>query len=121
MVGPALSNIFAVIKMKTAAGFVPGLASGQSKDRDGTQPPVTGKALWEVAKRWGPTKTKWAVELCFDDLFTWNTWLFTQRRLEPLGLLTYGTSPYDSWAPDGSKQSKTPGCSNGESGLDNGP
>ena len=100
---------------------MPGLASGQSKDRDGTQPPVTGKALWEVAKRWGPTKTKWAVELCFDDLFTWNTWLFTQRRLEPLGLLTYGTSPYDAWAPDGSKQSIHAGCGNGESGLDNGP
>ena len=119
--GPALSNLFAVIKMKTAAGFVPGLASGQTKDRTGTQPPVTGKALWEVAKRWGPAKTKWAVELCFDDLYTWNSWMFTQRRLLPLGLVTYGTSPYDAWAPDGTRQASQPGCGNGESGLDNGP
>ena len=69
-------------------GFVPGFASGQTKVRGETQPPVTGKALWEIAKRWGPEKTKWAVELCFEDLFTWNTWLYTQRRLLPLGLVT---------------------------------
>lgn len=119
--GPALSNIFAVIKMKTAAGFVPGLASGNTKDRTGTQPPVTSKALWEVAKRWGPTKTAWAVKLCFNDLFTWNSWMYTQRRLLPLGLVTYGSSPYAAWAPDGTGQASSPGCGNGESGLDNGP
>jgi hypothetical protein len=49
------------------------------------------------------------------------TLLSRVRRLLPLGLITYGSSPYDSWAPDGSKQSSVPGCSNGESGLDNGP
>ena len=119
--GPALSNIFAVVKLKTAAGFIPGLASGNAKDRTGTQPPVTAKALFEVAKRWGLERTHFAVELCFDDLYTQNTWMYTQRRLLPLGLVTYGSSPYDAWAPDGSKQSSSPGCGNGESGLDNGP
>ena len=77
--GPALSNLIAVAKLKTAAGFVPGLASGNTKDRTGTQPPVTAKALYEVAKRWGPSRTKWAVELLFDDLFTWNTWMYVEK------------------------------------------
>lgn len=119
--GPALSQLIAVVKLKTAAGFIPGFASGNAKTRGGTQPPVTSKALFEVAKRWGVNRTRFALDLCFDDLFVQNTWLYTQRRLLPLGLITYGSSPYDSWAPDGSKQSSTPGCSNGESGLDNGP
>ena len=46
---------------------------------------------------------------------------YTQRRLRPLGLITYGTSPYDSWATDGTSYAHNPGCGNGESGLDNGP
>ena len=119
--GLALSNLIAVVKLKTAAGYIPGFASGNAKTRGGTQPPVTSKALFEVAKRWGVNRTRFALDLCFDDLFVQNTWLYTQRRLLPLGLITYGSSPYDSWAPDGSSQSSVPGCSNGESGLDNGP
>ena len=119
--GLALSQLIAVTKFKTAAGFIPGLGSGNTKDRTGTQPPVTAKALWEVAKRWGPGRTKWAVELLFNDLYTQNSWMFTQRTLQPLNLVTYGTSPYDSWAPDGTTYARNPGCGNGESGLDNGP
>lgn len=110
----ALSNLIAVVKLKTAAGYIPGFASGNAKTRGGTQPPVTSKALFEVAKRWGVKRTRFALDLCFDDLFTQNTWMYTQRRLLPLGLITYGSSPYDSWAPDGSSQASVPGCSNGE-------
>lgn len=44
----AFSNIFAVVKSKTAAGFVPGWSGGTVKTRSTTQPPVTAKALSEV-------------------------------------------------------------------------
>ena len=93
----ALSNLIAVVKSKTVAGFVPGLSAGTSKTRTSTQPPVTAKALHEIVKRWGPNRTRWAVELCFDDLYNWNTWMYTQRREIPAGLLTCGDSPYASY------------------------
>ena len=93
----ALSNLIAVVKSKTVAGFVPGLSAGTSKTRTSTQPPVTAKALHEIAKRWGANRTRWAVELCFDDLYNWNTWMYTQRREPPFGLLTCGDSPYASY------------------------
>ena len=117
----ALSNLIAVVKSKTVAGFVPGLSSGTSKTRSETQPPVTAKALYEITKRWGPNRTRWAVELCFDDLYNWNTWMYTQRRETPLGLLTCGESPYASYAPDGTAGASKPGGGHGCSGLDNGP
>ena len=50
------------------------------KSRDRSNPPVTAKVLNEITKRWGVAKTKWVVELCFDDLLEWNTWMFENRR-----------------------------------------
>jgi hypothetical protein len=88
--GLALSQVIALVKMKTAAGFVPGFSSGAFKMRECSQPPITSKALYEIAKRWGVNRTTWALELCFDDLYMWNTWMYTQRREAPLGLLSYG-------------------------------
>jgi hypothetical protein len=44
----ALSNIVAVVKSRTAAGFVPGWSSGTVKTQSQTQPPVTSRALAEV-------------------------------------------------------------------------
>lgn len=75
----------------------------------------------QITKRWGAAKTKWVVELCFDDLFNWNTWMWTRRREEPLGLLSWGSDPYP-YAPDGtgSDLHGTGGYgANLESGLDN--
>jgi hypothetical protein len=77
--GLALSNLIAVVKMKTSAGYIAGYASGNARTRGGTQPPVTSRALFEVAKRWGIDRTRFALDLCFDDLFTQNTWMYTQR------------------------------------------
>ena len=61
-------------------------------------------------------------DLCFNDLFNWNTWMYTQRREMPLGMLSYGESAYASYAPDGTPASTKPfpGAGLG-SGLDNGP
>ena len=46
------------------------------KTRDRSNPPVTAKILHEITKRWGANKTQWVVELCFDDLLNWNTWMW---------------------------------------------
>ena len=58
-----------------------------------------------------------------DDLFTWNTWMYSRRREAPLGLLSWGSNPYP-YAPDGSDSALRGtggGGANLESGLDNGP
>lgn len=119
--GLALSQIVALVKTKTAAGFVPEFSSGSFKTRTDSQPPVTAKALHEIAKRWGVNRTRWALELCLDDLYAWNTWMYTQRREVPLGLLSYGSSPYYAYAPDGTAASTHPSGGAPGSGLDNGP
>ena len=49
------------------------------KTQDRSNPPVTAKILHEITKRWGVAKTQWVVELCFEDLFTWNTWMYAER------------------------------------------
>ena len=81
------------------------------------------RILHEITKRWGKDATRWVVELCFEDLFVWNTWMWTQRREKPLGMLSWGSDPYP-YAPDGTKGADTGGgrgAATLESGLDNGP
>ena len=71
----------------------------------------------------GAANTSWVVELLFDDLLNWNTWMWTRRREAPLGLLSWGSDPYP-YAPDdtGSDVRGTGGGgANLESGLDNSP
>ena len=109
--------------MRTSAGFVPSYSSGTHKTRDRTNPPVTGRILAEIARRWGGEATGWAVALLFDDLFNWNSWLWANRREAPRGLLSWGSNPYP-YAPDGTPTALHGcggGCANLESGLDNGP
>lgn len=77
----SLSNLIQIIKMRTSAGFIPSYSAGTVKSRDRSNPPVTAKVLHEITKRWGVTKTKWVVELCFDDLLEWNTW-YVRNLLE---------------------------------------
>jgi hypothetical protein len=82
---------------------------------------VTAKVLHEITKRWGANRTRWVVELCFDDLLEWNTWMFTQRREFPLGMLAWGSNPY-TYAPDGTTAADRGNGRGGgdlESGLDN--
>lgn len=100
----SLSNLIQIIKMRTSAGFLPSYSSGTVKSRDRSNPPVTAKVLYEIVQRWGAEKTLWVVDLCFDDLFNWNTWLFANRREVPLGLMSWGSSPYP-YAPDGTRAS----------------
>jgi hypothetical protein len=116
----AFSNLIQIIKARTAAGFIASLNSGTFKSRDRSNPPVTAKILHEITKRWGANRTKWVVELCFEDLLEWNTWMFTQRREIPLGMMAWGSNPY-TYAPDGRSSDRGNGRGGGdlESGLDN--
>ena len=118
----ALNNVIQLVKMKTAGGFVPGWTAGTFQTNDVSDPPLLSRVLLEIVKRWGLPRTRWVVELCFDDLYNWNTWIFANRREVPLGLLSYGSSPYP-FAPDGTTSSVRGGSSApwGASGLDNGP
>ena len=97
---PRFSNLIQIVKMRTSAGFIPSYSAGTLKSRDRTNPPVTANILYKITQRWGAERTKWAVELMFDDLFVWNTWMFARRREAPLGLLSWGSNPYP-YAPDG--------------------
>ena len=96
----AFSNLIQIVKMRTSAGFIPSYSAGTLKSRDRTNPPVTANILHKITQRWGAERTKWAVELMFDDLLNWNTWMFARRREAPLGLLSWGSNPYP-YAPDG--------------------
>ena len=63
----SFSNLIQIIKGRTSSGFVPSYASGTLKTRDRSNPPVTSKILHEISRRWGDAKTRWVVELCFDE------------------------------------------------------
>jgi hypothetical protein len=79
----SFSNLIQIIKMRTTAGFIPSYSAGTHKTRDRSNPPVTAKILHEITKRWGANRTRWVVELCFDDLLNWNTWMYTRRYHTP--------------------------------------
>ena len=148
----SFSNLIQIIKMRTSAGFIPSLNAGTFKSRDRTNPfiripavdslcnpccsslsksalyrPVTANILSKIVERWGSAKTKWVVELCFDDLLNWNSWMWARRREAPAGLLSWGSDPYP-YAPDCAKPGSCTsdrgtggGGANLESGLDNSP
>eukprot|EP00051_Salpingoeca_urceolata_P014957 m.191191 g.191191 ORF g.191191 m.191191 type:complete len:939 (+) comp18245_c0_seq1:119-2935(+) len=84
----AYSNLFQVIKSKTAAGFVPNFAGGGSKSQDRTEPPVGSKVVLELYKKY---KDAWVVELLFDDLLDWSNWFLSNRVLQPAGLIALGS------------------------------
>jgi hypothetical protein len=73
----AYSNLIAIIKSKTNAGFVPNWAAGGSKSSQ-AEPAVGGRVLLELYRRFNDT---WLVELLVDDLLDWHEWQWTQRRV----------------------------------------
>ena len=84
----AYSNLFQVVKSKTAAGFVPNMATGGTKIQDRTEPVVGAKATLELFRKFNDT---WAVEVVFDDLLDWNNWHHSNRILQPAGLVALGS------------------------------
>jgi hypothetical protein len=115
----AYSNLFQVVKSKTAAGFIPNWSTGGLKSQDRTEPPVGARILLELYKKY---KDKWVVEALWDDLMDWNDWFVKKRLLEPVRLIALGSymESHDSKAvpPSGSN---TMWAARLESGLDNSP
>jgi len=48
----AYSNLFVVMKSKTAAGFIPNYAAGGMRSEDRTEPPVGAKVLLELYRKY---------------------------------------------------------------------
>ena len=84
----AYSNLFQVVKTKTAAGFIPNFSAGGASSQDRTEPPVGAKVVLELFKKYGD---KWMVEVVFDDLLDWNSWFLRRRVLKPAGLIALGS------------------------------
>ena len=84
----AYSNIFQVVKSKTAAGFIPNYAAGGKKSQDRTEPSVGAKVVLELYRKFGD---KWMIEVVFHDLLDWHNWVLRKRILYPVGLVATGS------------------------------
>jgi len=118
----AYSNLFQVVKSKTATGFVPNLSSGGVKTQDRTEPPVGAKVTLELFRKY---RDPWAVEVVFDDLLDWNNWFLANRILQPAGLVALGSAHNEANGnrticslPTGVPHMQ---CARWESGMDNSP
>jgi len=116
------SNLFQVVKSKTAAGFIPNFSAGGIKTEDRTEPPVGARVVLELYRKF---REKWMVDVVFDDLLDWNDWFIRRRLLPPLGLVSIGTwNEQAEWAgvADHSDTANAPmQGARFESGLDNSP
>jgi len=65
--------------------------SGTVKSRDRTEPAVGAFVIRELYYTYNDV---WLVELLFDDVLDWNTFLWNNRRLSPYGLMALGSNPY---------------------------
>ena len=61
----AYSNLFQVMKSKTAAGFVPNYAAGGMRSQDRTEPPVGAKVTLEIFKKFNAS---WVVDVVWEFL-----------------------------------------------------
>jgi len=115
----AYSNLFQVVKSKTAAGFIPNWSTAGVKSQDRTEPPVGAKVLLELYRKY---QDKWVVEALFDDLMDWNDWFAEKRVMKPLGLIGLG-SYWEGHSPSDNRNIKANNmqCARWESGLDNSP
>lgn len=115
----AYSNLFQVVKAKTAEGFIPNWSTGGVKSQDRTEPPVGAKVLLELFLKYNDT---WIVEALFDDLVDWNDWFVAKRVLQPRGLIGLG-SYYEAHTPGAQTHisCNTMQAARYESGLDNSP
>lgn len=122
----AYSNVFQIIKSKTAAGFIPNWSTGGAKSQDRTEPPVGAKVMLELFRKFNDT---WALEVVFDDLLDWNEWFLSNRILLPAGLVALGShhqhyfhrdiGAFDTFIIG--EESNTMQAARFESGLDNSP
>jgi hypothetical protein len=119
------SNLIQTSLMRTMLGFVPNFASGTHVSYDRTEPQIGAFVALQIFNKWGDG---WVIDVIFDSLLAWNSWVWNLRRGEgslvgPDGradLIVLGSDP--NLAPGG-----TVGGANDlqaaryESGLDNSP
>ena len=121
----AVATFLQVVKSRTinadGLGFIPNYVSGTRASRDRTEPPIASRVLLELVQTygWDDPDMKWLVDLCYDDILTENTWMWTHRRLEPLKLIALGSDPNPPVAGDVGVNNMF--AARLESGLDNSP
>lgn len=115
----AYSNLFQIVKSKTADGHIPNWSTGGVKSQDRTEPAVGAKVLLELFRKYQDT---WIVDALFDDLLDWNNWFVDNRILLPKGLVGLG-SHYEPHTPGAKShtEANTMQAARWESGLDNSP
>ena len=67
----AVSNLFQVVKSKSAAGFVPNFAAGGLRSQDRTEPPIGAKTVLTLVEKFGAKRMEWVIVGLFDDLLDW--------------------------------------------------
>eukprot|EP01136_Pigoraptor_vietnamica_P020972 Opistho-1_new@70591 len=110
----AYANLIQMTKALTPFGFVPNEHGGVSASWDRTEPSVGAVALLAIYNKYGDD---WLVDLLFDDLFAWNTWMWQKRRTAE-GLIQLGSDPN---VPGSAPDMDTMQAARYESGLDNSP
>jgi len=114
----AYSGLIQSVRAKAAAGFTPNYGGGGAKSVDRTEPPVGGRALLTLYRKYGDA---WLVELLLDDLIDNADWFRRKRRLAPLGLIALGSEPVDGYNPPAWLGVNQMQGARFESGLDNSP
>jgi hypothetical protein len=111
----AVSNLFQVLKSKTASGFVPNFAAGGMRSQDRTEPPIGAKVTSDLVKKFGAARMEWVVEVVFNDLLDWNDWFLRKRLKPPLNMVALGTFNDQNGQAGNMQDARY------ESGLDNSP
>jgi hypothetical protein len=113
--GIAVSNLFQVVKAKTAAGFIANYAAGGKKSQDRSEPPVGAKVLLDLVRKFGADRMKWVVAALFNDLLDANDWVERRRLVPALNLVALGAYNEQTGEAGNMQDARY------ESGLDNSP
>ncbi|MFW5983062.1 MAG: MGH1-like glycoside hydrolase domain-containing protein, partial [bacterium] len=115
----AYSNAIEITRAITEKGFVPNLDAPYFASTDRSQPPVGSMVVKELYRRY---KENWLLEEVYDDLLTWNTWFWNNRRWDN-NYMSWGSNSREEFTGfiwENAGVNDTYGAAL-ESGLDNSP
>jgi len=92
------------------------LPTGTHQSRDRSEPYIGAKVVLEIYKKY---KDRWLLDLLYDDLLAWNSWIWLHRREPPANLVVLGSDPNPPTHGDASINVMQ--GARFESGLDNSP
>eukprot|EP00729_Bicosta_minor_P004878 gene4881-23276_t len=87
------SNVLTVTRGRTINGQVPNAECAQWTNDDRSEPYVGAMTVREHYRKFGDIEL---LELLYDDLKTWNTWVLEKRSLQPAGLISVGSDPVNT-------------------------